>query len=361
MKMNKLLSVSIAAYQVESTIEKCLDSFLPSKYLSELELLVINDGSKDKTAEIVARYEDKYPNVIKLVNKKNGGHGSTINKSLELATGKFYKIIDGDDWVDSVELDKLMDFLRTTDAELVVNRYREVYPEHSRVIGESTTYVECKTYKFADVICKEYNPDSLIAMHKTTILTSCLRNVNMKISENCFYADTEFIYYVGLAAETIAFHNSCVYQYRLGMEGQSVSSSGIYKHVEDMLKIERKLINQYVKDSANNISNEKKIYLFTIVCSRYDMLFYWYICYISKADKDYMFFDFIKEMKCNNAALLNAFYLSKFNKVVSICPKLFIPGARFLRQGPFSSVLRKCKNFVCGKKIPDNVIEEKVI
>lgn len=359
--MNKLLSVSIAAYQVEDTIEQCLDSFLPSKYLSELELLVINDGSKDKTAEIVTKYVEKYPNVIKLVNKKNGGHGSTINKSLELSTGKFYKIIDGDDWVDPVELDKLIDFLRTTDAELVVNRYREVYPDHSRVTGERTVYEIGKIYRFEDVVFNEYNPDALIAMHKTTILTSCLRNVNMKIQENCFYADTEFIYYVGLAAKTIAFHNSCTYQYRLGAEGQSVSSAGIYKHVEDMFKIESKLIDQYMKDASDNITDERKMYLFTIISTRYNMLFDWYIEFISKSDKDYMLFDFIKEIKRNNKVLVNSFPLSNLNRFVSIYPKLFIPCVRLLRRCFFYEVLRKCKHFVCGKKIQDNIIGEKAI
>lgn len=356
--MNKLLSVSIAAYQVEDTIEKCLDSFLPSKYLSDLELLVINDGSNDRTAEIVYEYEKKYPDVIKLVNKKNGGHGSTINKSLGVATGKFYKVIDGDDWVDSNELDGLMDFLRITDAELVINRYRQVYPNHACVIGESFIYEEGKTYRFEDIISKEYNPSSLIPMHKTTILTSCLRNVNMKIQENCFYADTEFIYYVGLAVKTIAIHNSCAYQYRLGVEGQSVSSDGVYRHIEDMLKIEHNLINQYVKDSSSNMTDEKKMYLFMIISTRYNMLFDWYIGLISKSDKDYKFYDFIADLKRNNGELVNSFCLSKFNKVVSVCPKIFIPCARLLKQGYFSNALRKCKHFICGKKMSNNVIEE---
>ena len=132
--MSKLLTISIAAYNVEKTIEKCLDSFLPCRHLSDLEILVINDGSTDHTAEIVSGYEKRYPGIY-LINKENGGHGSTINKSLSLSTGKFYKVIDGDDWVDSVELDKLCDCLESTEAELVINDYMEVYPNYKRRVA----------------------------------------------------------------------------------------------------------------------------------------------------------------------------------------------------------------------------------
>lgn len=126
-----LLTISIAAYNVKKTIEEYLDSFLPCKHLSDLEILVINDGSTDHIAEIVSCYEKRYPWIIYLINKENGGHGSTLNKSLELASGQFYKAVDGDDWVDASELGRLCDCLEKTEADLVVDRYKEVYPEHT--------------------------------------------------------------------------------------------------------------------------------------------------------------------------------------------------------------------------------------
>lgn len=78
-----------------------MDSFLPCKHLSDLEILVINDDSTDHIAEIVSCYEKRYPGIIYLINKENSGHGSTLNKSLELASGQFYKAVDGDDWGDA--------------------------------------------------------------------------------------------------------------------------------------------------------------------------------------------------------------------------------------------------------------------
>ena len=96
--MSKLLTVSIAAYNAEKTIEKCLNSFLGCKHLIDLEILVINDGSSDSTADIVSAYEKQYPYSIRLINKENGGHGSTINKGIEIATGKYFELMDGDDY-----------------------------------------------------------------------------------------------------------------------------------------------------------------------------------------------------------------------------------------------------------------------
>ncbi|MCI9365782.1 MAG: glycosyltransferase family 2 protein [Clostridia bacterium] len=77
--MSKILSVSVAAYNVEKFIEKNLDSFVNSEVRDKVEVLVIDDGSKDKTAEIVSVYENKYPGSIRLIKQSNAGPGSTVN------------------------------------------------------------------------------------------------------------------------------------------------------------------------------------------------------------------------------------------------------------------------------------------
>ena len=96
---NKLLTISIAAYNVEQYLKKCLDSFIEPSIMSQLEVLIVNDGSKDSTLEIAREYEKKYPDTFKAIDKPNGGHGSTINTAIENATGKYFKVIDSDDCV----------------------------------------------------------------------------------------------------------------------------------------------------------------------------------------------------------------------------------------------------------------------
>ena len=99
--MSKILTVVIPSYNVEQFLEKTVQSFLADEVIQDIEILIVNDGSKDRTKEIGQQFEEKYPQSIKLVDKENGGHGSTINKGLSIAAGKYFKVVDGDDWVDT--------------------------------------------------------------------------------------------------------------------------------------------------------------------------------------------------------------------------------------------------------------------
>lgn len=341
--MNKILTISVAAYNVSETIKKCLDSFLKSKYFDELELLVINDGSSDKTAEIVFEYEKKFPFTIKLINKSNGGHGSTINKSLSLANGKYFKVIDGDDWVDVKELDKLIAFLHNTNADLVINDYMSVYPNYSKRESFRFSHQLHKTYLFENIIPKD-NPGKIIfPMHSTTIAARCLKKINMHIRENCFYADTEFIFFVGLSSKTIAFDNSCAYQYRLGNAGQSVSPQGIYKHIEDMFIIESDLMNLYNKFVKSKLKDSREKYLFAILETRFKMIFYWFTALIKIDKKDCMLLQYISSVKKEFPEITKDMHLSIIDKCMLQSEVNLIPIIRFVRQSFIWSFLRKLK------------------
>ena len=94
----KLLTISIAAYNVEKFLDKTLSSLCNESISEDVEVLIIDDGSKDKTSDIAKKYEKKNPKIFKYVYKENGGHGSTINKGIELAQGKYFRVLDGDDY-----------------------------------------------------------------------------------------------------------------------------------------------------------------------------------------------------------------------------------------------------------------------
>ena len=95
----KLLSIIIPCYNSENYMKYCIESLLPGG--DDVEILIINDGSKDKTAEIAEEYANKYPSIIKAIHQENGGHGETINTGLKNATGLYLKVVDSDDWVDT--------------------------------------------------------------------------------------------------------------------------------------------------------------------------------------------------------------------------------------------------------------------
>ena len=346
--MSKLLTISIAAYNVEKTIEECLDSFLPCRHLQDLEILVINDGSHDRTAEIVAGYEKKYPKSIHLVNKENGGHGSTLNKSLELASGKFYKAVDGDDWVDASELDRLCDCLEKTDADLVVDRYKEVYPDHTQVVDLGKGYALGKVYSFDELFAEKKCGKWIFAMHSSTIRPERLRAVGMKIQEHCFYADNELVFYIGLAAETVLFTDTCAYQYRLGSEGQSVSPTGLYNHAEDLVKIEGNLLHLFAERSPKIESPARKAYLFSFIETRYSMLFWWYTSIIQRSEKDKLLFQFLGDVNQRYPALINQMHLSGISRYIAGNPAKRVPAIRKLRKTWWFKALRQLKHLVAS-------------
>ena len=97
--MEKLLTISVAAYNVEAYLDQLMASVIASGVLDAIEVLIVSDGSTDRTAEIARGYEAQYPASVRLIEKPNGGHGSTINRGIREAKGKFFRALDGDDWV----------------------------------------------------------------------------------------------------------------------------------------------------------------------------------------------------------------------------------------------------------------------
>ena len=304
--MGQVLSVSVAAYNVAETIKACLDSFVQSRHLESFEVLVINDGSKDNTSEIVAEYEKRYPKTVRLIDKKNGGHGSTINAAVNLAKGKYFKVVDGDDWVDTVEFDKFIEFLQRHDEDLILNDYMECFPTHKEQIDILRQYKIGYTYTFNDM-----DPQYYIPMHSTTIKLIKYKNINEKISENCFYVDTEFVAFVAMAANSVAFAPFCVYQYRIGEVGQSMSVDGKYKHIEDLMRVVERLIQLYHFTYEGKSNSVKSAYIFNIIRSRYKMIFQWTM-HFTKSNKDYMLKQFDQEMQKNYPEVVANIHIGKY-------------------------------------------------
>ena len=122
--MDKVLSVSVAAYNAEKYIEKCLDSFCVPEVVGNIEVLIVNDGSIHRqNSRNICRMVSRYPDTFILINKENGVHGSTINTSIQKATGKYYKIVDADDWIERDGLIQLVKALKKYDVGAVLSPY----------------------------------------------------------------------------------------------------------------------------------------------------------------------------------------------------------------------------------------------
>ena len=123
--MSKILTVTIPSYNTEKYIAECLPYLIDERIISDIEILIVSDGSKDNTVSVAQKWSDKYPDSIRVIDKENGGHGSTINRGISEATGKYFKVLDGDDWVVTESFVKLVEFLKGIDVVLINNSYFE--------------------------------------------------------------------------------------------------------------------------------------------------------------------------------------------------------------------------------------------
>ncbi len=257
--MAKLLTVVIPVYNVEKYIAQCLESFLIPAILDNLEILVIDDGSPDQSASIVRTYADSYPNSIKLISKENGGHGSAINAGIQAASGKYFKIVDGDDWVDKKALQHMVDFLKKNDCDLLYTHFCWVYEGTGEIRYEQKmpfSSVEYgKIYSF-----KEIAPKTFIKMHNMTIRTELLKANFRAIDEKSFYVDNEYILYPIPYINSVSFLDETVYMYRIGRSEQSINIKKMQERCHQHEQVLQNLLTFY-KEQKGHISEEADDYL----------------------------------------------------------------------------------------------------
>lgn len=263
--MGKALTVVIPAYNAEKYLKTCLDSLCGAGALEELEILVVDDGSTDGTGEIADLYQIRFPGTVRAVHKPNGGHGSGINTGICLASGKYFKVVDADDWVDSSAFSELLRYLLTQDADAVISGYywvfdkgtgdeeRDKFRRRAEIREQFHGIQYKKTYRFDEVADKIY-----IKMHGLTIRTEILKKNAIRIDEHCYYVDTELILYPIPYIETIAFIKDFVYMYRIGRAGQSMQPERMRRNLSQYDKVLRSLFRFYRRLDC---SDEKKAYI----------------------------------------------------------------------------------------------------
>jgi glycosyltransferase involved in cell wall biosynthesis len=297
--MNKILSISVAAYNSSDVIDDCLKSIIKSKYIDLIEVLIVDDGSKDNTVEIVKGYVKKYPKSIILLEKENGGYGSTVNLSLQKAIGKYFKTVEGDDWVNTEGLDKLIEYLKNTDVDVIVNNYEEYINYNKKYVNINKGHVNNQILNF-----NEINKEQVFRIQSMTVKLDIIKSVKYKISEHRFYVDSEYVFFSIMYANSIVFLKDIVYQYRLGQDGQSVSIDNISIHFKDLMYIIEKLLGIYCEVEDNIQDKSKKIYLIKNINVLYRDLYHWFMI-MKKIDNYEVLKDFDIRMNRLYPNLLN--------------------------------------------------------
>lgn len=240
--MPKILSIVIPSYNVENYLEQTLNSFIDESILDDIEVLIVDDGSKDRTAEIGKKFEIRYPDTFRVISKENGGHGSTINRGIAECTGKYFKVVDGDDWVNTSDFKLLVEKLKSCDADYVVTNYYEVNDQTGEKTEKNYPQLKNRTEKDKNSAdgCWDFTEAAekgQPSMHALIFKSSILKEHHIRLDEHSFYVDVEYILYPLPYVETVAYYDLYVYMYRLAQATQSVSMQGFRKHIQNHMDV----------------------------------------------------------------------------------------------------------------------------
>ena len=251
----KYISFAIPCYNSQEYMDKAIESIL--KGGEDVEIIIVNDGSKDRTSEIAHEYEEKYPTIIKVVDKENGGHGDAVNTGLKHATGLYFKVVDSDDWVDESSLMKILETLhKLVDEDKMVDMlisnyvYEKVGVKHKRVIHYQNVIPQEKIITWKDL--GKFQIGQYILMHSVMYRTELLRRCKLELPKHTFYVDNIYVYYPLPHVKTLYYLNVNFYRYFIGRDGQSVNEQNMIKRIDQQLFVNKTMIDMYDMDKIQN-------------------------------------------------------------------------------------------------------------
>lgn len=226
---------------MEEYIRKNLDSIVAAKNISDVEVIIVNDGSTDSTLAIAKQYEAKYPEAIRIIDKKNGHYGSCINAALKVVTGKYFRILDADDWFDTDALDTFLERLRTCDTDLVVTFRVEVtigkngepkkkyFPIHGVEYG--------KVYDAREFAIGTVSKAVEFNMHSMTYKTEVLKSIGLRLLEGVCYTDMQYCFMPIDTIKDLVVYDIYLYHYFVGREDSSTNNKSIKRNFIHISKV----------------------------------------------------------------------------------------------------------------------------
>ena len=245
--MKKLITFVVPSYNSEDYLNICVDSLL--KAGDRAEILIVNDGSTDRTGEIGAAYERSFPGSVRLLNQENGGHGEGINHGLREATGTYFKVVDSDDWLDEAALDKVLQTLERLEADggvdLAVANYVYEHTDGSKpeVVHYDNVFPEERVCGWEDT--KNFRPWQYLTMHSNIFRTEILRQVGKELPKHIFYEDNLFAYRPLPLVKRICYINADLYRYLIGRADQSVAEEILKKRCSHQILVSKEIFCAY--------------------------------------------------------------------------------------------------------------------
>lgn len=278
--MDKILTIVIPTYNMEKYLDRCLSSLIVNDNLMErLDVLVVNDGSKDRSSEIAHKYGNRFPQTFRVIDKENGNYGSCINAALLVAEGKYIKILDADDYFDNKALVDYLSLLNSVDVDFVFNGMSMV--NESDFVIDNYCF-EDRLGKYKTLPFKDYaiNMNGAgVYMQNVAYRLDCLKSMNYHQTEDISYTDQEWLFIPLYAMKSVAYFPKSLYMYLVGRSGQTVNAETHMKNMWMEIAVTKSLVNSYVsrKDDIEKCPVEIRRYIFGRVMSRVRFVYSTYL------------------------------------------------------------------------------------
>ena len=242
----KVLSLIVPSYNSERFLDKVIPSFLHPEVIDKLDIIIVNDGSKDATPEIAKKYCDNYPDSVRLINQENKGHGGALNTGCAAAVGKYLKVVDADDWVETENLPEFISLLENCVSDVVLTHHHTVDISNGEIKNWKSYPAQFgRSYTMEEIMGQWKNFDRSLTFHGITYSTEFYHRCGIQLSEHVFYEDHEFATFPCCMAKSVTPLDLFIYDYRIGDVQQSVSNENQLRRIGHTETVLRRLVREY--------------------------------------------------------------------------------------------------------------------
>ncbi len=244
--MKPLISFAIPCYNSAAYMRHCIENLLTAKNRN-IEILIVNDGSKDETPQIADEYAEKYPGIVKACHQVNKGHGGAVNTGMANATGTYFKVVDSDDWLDPTVLQRVLDILEKIDeVDMFIANYvyDKVGVKHKKIISYESYLPQNEVFGWDKA--RKLPIGTYILMHSVIYRLDMLKDAKLCLPEHTFYVDNIFVHSPLPYVKRLYYVNLNLYHYFIGRDDQSVNEQVMIKRLDQQMRVNKILIDTQV-------------------------------------------------------------------------------------------------------------------
>lgn len=289
----KLLSIIIPTYNMEGYLAQCVESILRTPSLAAIEVVIVNDGSKDRSLQIARQYAERYMQTVRVIDKPNGNYGSTINAALPTLQGEYVKILDADDMFDGSRIADFVAALQSVrGVDMVVTPYIECYKRSSYRVSYNlysrSIYEDGKIYDAEEVFGG--GAIRFFMMHSVCYRTDMLRRINYRQSEGVSYTDQEWVFYPLFRVRNMAFFDIPLYRYNASRDGQTMDMGVQLRSLSHLRIVTENMAQHFIAASRRLKSPARIEFLRNLLADRMKILYRRYL--LSMSDEQFVSSDF---------------------------------------------------------------------